>query len=95
MPRALTSEHKKNHVEVCTWVLEWYQKEGEKVLKHIATGDERWVHHFEPESIQQSINWKHPSSPTTKFKAQVMLTLLWDSEGPILGTLPEESWKSE
>jgi len=30
------------------------------------TADETWVHHYEPESKMQSIEWKHPSLPTRK-----------------------------
>lgn len=47
------------------------------VLKRIAT-DETLVHHFEPESKKQRMEWKHPESPRTKrlktqpFKGKVM-----------------------
>jgi histone-lysine N-methyltransferase SETMAR len=44
-----------------------------------------------PESKRQSLEWKHPTSPAKKkkFKTQpsagkVMLTVFWDSQGPIL-----------
>ena len=45
---------------------------------------------LEPESKMQSMEWKHPGSPAKKkFKTQpsagkVMLTLFWDSKGPVL-----------
>ena len=61
-----------------------------KFLSRIVTGDEMWVHHYEPESKRQSMEWKHLGSPVKKkFKTQpstgkVMLTVFWDSEGPIL-----------
>jgi hypothetical protein len=54
------------------------------------TGDESWVHNYEPESKRQSTQWKHPSPPASKiFKTQdsagkVMLTIFWDVNGPIL-----------
>jgi hypothetical protein len=54
------------------------------------TGDETWVHHYEPESKRQSMEWKHPSSPVRKkFKQQpsckkLMLTFFWHMRGPIL-----------
>ena len=28
-------------------------------LKRIVTGDETWIHHYDPESKQQSMQWKH------------------------------------
>jgi len=33
-------------------------------LKRIVTGDETWIHHYDPESKQQSMQWKHASSPS-------------------------------
>jgi hypothetical protein len=45
------------------------------------------VHHYQPESTRASMQWKHPSSPSSKkFKVtpsagKVMLTVFWDSQG--------------
>lgn len=33
------------------------KKEPTSVLEQIVTGDETWVHHFEPESKQESTQW--------------------------------------
>jgi hypothetical protein len=38
----------------------------EEFLSRIVTGHETWVHHYEPESKRQSMEWKHPGSPTKK-----------------------------
>ena len=35
-------------------------------LDRTITGDETWVHHYEPESIRQSMEWIHPQSPCKK-----------------------------
>jgi len=72
-----------------------YREEGDNFLQQIVTGDETWIHHYEPESKRQSMQWKHPSSPVAKkFKTQpsvgkFMLTVFWDSQGPILETYLE------
>jgi len=90
VPRELTEEHKRNRVEICQSLLTRYRDEGDTFLERIVTGDETWVHHFEAESKRQSMEWKHPGSPRTKkFKTQssagkVMLTVFWDSKGPIM-----------
>lgn len=58
-------------------------------LNHIITGDETWVRRYEPETKRQSMQWKHTSSPSSKkFKSQpsagkLLLTVFWDSKGPI------------
>jgi len=60
------------------------------IVKRIATGDETWIHHYDPESKQQSMQWKHTSSPSPrKFKVQasagkIMRTTFWDAEGILL-----------
>jgi len=46
-----------------------YSEEGDNFLSCVVTGDERWVLHTTPESKQQSMEWRHTSSPTKmKFK---------------------------
>ena len=61
--------------------LQRYKTEGEAMLERIVTGDEIWVHHYQPESKQASRQWKHKESPTpTKFKvvpsaSKVMITV--------------------
>ena len=53
-------------------------------------GDETWIHHYEPESKRQSVQWKHLHLPAKKkFKmhptaARLMLTVFWDSQGLLL-----------
>jgi hypothetical protein len=67
-----------------------YADEGEDMLNRIITGDESWVHHCQPESMRASLQWKHPSLPSSKkFKVmpsggKVMFTMFWDSQGVLL-----------
>jgi len=90
VPRHLTEEHKRNRQHICSSLLERYNREGDNFLNCIITGDETWVHHYEPETKRQSMQWKHTSSPSSKnFKSQpsagkLLLTVFWDSQGPIL-----------
>ena len=66
---------------ICQLLLDRYANESYAFLKRIVTGDETWIHHFEPESIRQ-MEWSHPESPVKqKFKnrpsaGKVMLTVL-------------------
>jgi len=55
MPRHLTEEHKRNRQHICFSLLEWYNREGDNFLNCIITGDETWVHHYEPETKRQSM----------------------------------------
>jgi hypothetical protein len=64
-------------------------------LQWIITGEETWVHHYPPETKQESIQWKHLlSAVAKKFTTQplagkLMLTILWDSQEPVLETYLE------
>jgi len=50
-------------------------------LKNIVTGDESWVYGYDPETKQQSSQWKGPSSPRPKNKTKDMLLAFFDSKG--------------
>jgi hypothetical protein len=58
-------------------------------MQQIVTGNETWVHHYEPASKCQSMEWKYTSLPRIKkFKSVpsasiVMLRLFQDFNGPI------------
>jgi hypothetical protein len=76
--------------KVCSDLLSHYKADDESFLSQIVTGDETCIHHFEPETKRQSMEWHHPTSPRRKkFKVtpsagKVMATVFWDAEGVIL-----------
>lgn len=43
-----------------------YRKEGDDVLNRIITNDETWLFLFDPETKEQSRQWKAPCSPPPK-----------------------------
>jgi hypothetical protein len=49
VPRSLTADHKIQRKTISFELLERFDAEGEAFLSRIITGDETWVHHFEPE----------------------------------------------
>lgn len=86
VPRMLTPDQKRNRVLECEALLAKYQADPEGFLARFVTTDETWVHHFDPESKRQSMQWKHAiSPPPRKFRAgKVMATIFWDAEGILL-----------
>ena len=90
VPKQLTEVHEQTRVDICQKHLDLYGNERDIILGRIITGDETWIHHYEPESKRQNMEWKHPQSPCKKkFKTQPsvgkqMLTVFWDSQGPVL-----------
>jgi len=86
VPRKLTEENKQRRKECCEVLLQRYQVEGVDFLFNIVTGDETWVHHYDPEEKRQSMEYRHFLSPQTKkFKTQpsakkLLLTVFWDAK---------------
>jgi len=70
--------------------LQCYKTEGEVMLERTVTGDETWVHHYQPETKEASRQRKHKESLTlTKFKvvpsaSKVMSTIFWDMRGVLV-----------
>ena len=81
VPRMLSDER----VRISRELLERFEK-GEDFLKKIITGDETWVHYYDPKNKGQSMEYRHKESPQPKkFKTQasagkIMLTVFWNSE---------------
>ena len=90
VPKRLTPEMKERRVDACQELLCQYEADGEAFLQSIITGDDCWVHFYEPERKWQSMEWCHTSSLKPKkvrvqrSAGKVMLTFFWDYKGPIL-----------
>lgn len=89
VPRMLTPLQKVSRVDVCRDLLELYNDNKEDFSFRFVTGDETWIHFWDPETKQESMHWKHRDSPPPKkFRTQpsagkVMATIFWDFKGVI------------
>ena len=90
VPKQLKPEQQAMRMMTSLDNLQRYKTEGEAMLERIVTGEETWIHHYQPETKQASRQWKHKESPTlTKFKivpsvSKVMATVFWDMRGVLL-----------
>jgi len=90
VPRMLDEKMKQCRCEVSSKNLKLMKFEWDLFVDRIVTGDETWIHHYDPESKQESMQWNHASSPSLlKFKVQasagkIMCTVFWDAEGILL-----------
>ncbi|PNF17937.1 hypothetical protein B7P43_G14737 [Cryptotermes secundus] len=69
VPRLLQNEQKQHRLEVCRELQQQLQ-EDPNFLSKVVTGDESWVHGYDPESKQQSLQWNSPSSPSSTSQEQ-------------------------
>jgi hypothetical protein len=65
VPQLLTNDQKQRCVHVC---LELREKPNEDptLISRIITGDESWIYGYNPETKQQSWQWKSSQSPRAK-----------------------------
>ena len=89
VPRNLNMQDRQQRVESSQELLEVYNANPEDFHTHLVTGDETWLHHWDPDTKKEFMQWKRPGSPPPKkFRTQpsaakVMATVLWDSKGII------------
>jgi len=70
VPRILTADQKQQRVNLCT-ELHQFASDDETFLSRVTTGDEIWVYGYDPETKQQSSQWKTPTSSRPKKTRQV------------------------
>jgi len=84
----LTPEKKQVRLATSHDNLSLYNADPAKFLRRYVTMDETWAHHFDPETQQQSKQWKHVTSSTPFRKiasaGKVMASVFWDSEGVLM-----------
>ena len=88
VPRQLTNPMKEHRKTAAQELLNQYRLAGKDCLKNTATGDESWVNHYDSENKRQSMEYRHPGSPSVKkfktvpsAKKKVMLTCFWNARG--------------
>ena len=88
--RNLNMQDHQQRVESSQELLEAYNANPEDFHTRLVTGDETWLHHWNPDTKKESMQWKCPGSPPPKkFRTQpsaskVMAMVFWDSKGIIL-----------
>ncbi|GFV00632.1 histone-lysine N-methyltransferase SETMAR [Trichonephila clavipes] len=78
VPRLLTEDQQFQRLATSS-VLFQSESDDPEFMKLIITRDESWVYGYDPETKQQSSQWKTPGSPRPKIK--VMLIVFLDADG--------------
>ena len=76
--------------------MEFFQRNPNDFLLRLVTMDETWLYHHDPETKQQSMEWRHSGSPRPKkFRVQksarkFLASIFWDQDGiRIIDYLPK------
>lgn len=90
VPRLLTIDQKRTRKDISEQCLSMLKRNAQDFWCQFVTVDETWIHHYTPESKQQSKQWTAPgqSAPkkakTVLSAGKVMAIVFWDSQGIIL-----------
>jgi hypothetical protein len=87
LTKMLTVKQKKTvYMKTCAEVLLRSEKDFDAFLSGMITGDEIWVHHYDPLTKRQSVEWHHHSSASRKkskvltYAGNVTASIFWDNE---------------
>jgi histone-lysine N-methyltransferase SETMAR len=90
VPKCLNAAQKRVRLTMSGEMCHRFEEDSSNFLDRLVTMDETWVHHYDPETKEQSKEWKHAGSPRPKkFRAQksagkVLASVFWDKDGIIL-----------
>ena len=92
-PKQLKELHKQKRLNI--FKLDRYGVEGNNFLERIVTGDETRIHHYEPASECQNMEWKHPHLPArrklkTHPTARMLTLIVFGTQRATAGTLSRQ-----
>jgi len=90
IPKCLNADQKRQRCQSSGQLLEFFRRDPNDFVSRLVTMDETWLYHYDLETKQQSMEWRHSGSPRPKkFRVQksaekVLASIFWDQDGIIL-----------
>jgi len=90
VPKCLNVDQQSQRCQLSEQHLEFCRCDPNDFLLRLATMNETWLYHYDPETKQQSMEWRHSDSPRPKkFRVQksarkVLASIFWDQDGILL-----------
>ena len=66
VPKCLNADQKRQWCQSYEQLLDFFRRDPHDFLSRLVTMDETWLYHYDPESKQQSMEWRHSGSPRPK-----------------------------
>jgi len=66
VPKCLNADKKRQRCQSSEQLLEFFRRDPNYFLSRLVTKDETWLYHYDPETKQQSLEWRHSGSPRPK-----------------------------
>jgi len=90
VPKCLNANQKRQRCQSSEQLLEFFRRDPNDFLSRLVTMDETCLYHYDPETQQQSMEWRHSgSSHPKKFRVQksagkVLASIFWDQDDILL-----------
>jgi hypothetical protein len=90
VPKYLGADHKCDRVLAAQAILDQFWRDHVGFFNHLITMDEIRIHICDPETKEQSKEWRHSGSPhpkkfkTQKSSSKVLMSVFWDKDGILL-----------
>jgi len=87
VPKCLNADQKRQPCQSSEQLLEFFRRDPNDFLSRLVTMDETWLYHYDPETKQQSMEWRHSGSARPKkFRVQksggkVLASIFWEQDG--------------
>jgi len=62
VPKCLNADQKRQRCQSSEQHLEFFRRDPNDFLSRLVTMDETWLYHYDPETNQQSMEWRHSGS---------------------------------
>jgi len=59
VPKCLNADQKRQRCQSAEQLLEFFRRDPNIFLSRLLTMDETWLYHYDPETKQQSLEWRH------------------------------------
>jgi len=70
-PKCLNTDQKRRLCQSSEQILEFFRRDPNDFLSRVVSKKETWLYHYDPETKQQSLEWRHSGSPRPrKFRVQ-------------------------
>jgi len=66
VPKCLNADQKRRRCRFSEQLLEFFRRDPNDFLSRLVTMDETWLYQYDPETKQQSMEWRHSGSPRPK-----------------------------
>ena len=66
VPKCLNADQKRQQCQSSEQILEFFRHDPNDFLSQLVIVDETWLYHYDSETKQQSMEWRHSGSPCPK-----------------------------